>query len=52
MNWREKFERLSSDGEHYKCKKCGSVFSDVKEMPEPVKRIFFEEHIKECHSEN
>jgi|HubBroStandDraft_4_1064222.scaffolds.fasta_scaffold2093266_2 hypothetical protein len=51
MIWRDHFERLASNGEHYTCKYCHDIFSDVSTMPEFIKALMFLMHIKRDHPE-
>jgi len=43
------FERIPSNGEHYRCKKCKSIFSDMSEMPHFVKLLLLKNHIEINH---
>jgi hypothetical protein len=40
----DRFERLRTSGEHYRCKVCGSVFSDMTGNPEYVKEFILTTH--------
>lgn len=43
------FTRLHSNGEHYECKHCHSVFSDMKSFPNFVKLQMMQTHLEDCN---